>query len=274
MQQKAWYRRGIFVLAIGFLVGLLFSRLSNGLFSGPLSPPKTTKVSDGPEYSHRSAIPTDFVKIFPKLVYRQGGPKAGTAIALSFDDGPDMKYTPRVLDVLKRNNVKATFFVVGTQIMKYPATFRRMVNEGHEIGSHGYQHLKISEQPVAKVRYQLAKNNETIARYGGPRRVVYYRPPYGALDAAAIDAIGKYGNKIALWTVDSLDWRSLKRGQVFNNVIPKARPGYIVLQHCAAESQKENLNGSVEALADIIRVGKSKGYRFLTISQLLKETGK
>jgi peptidoglycan/xylan/chitin deacetylase (PgdA/CDA1 family) len=274
VQQRAWYRRGIFLLAIGFMVGVLFSRLTGGLFSEIVSPDKSGKNSDGSEYSHRTAMPTDFVKLFPKLVYREGSPKAGPAIALSFDDGPDMKYTPRILDTLKKNNVKATFFVVGTQIIKYPATFRRILSEGHEIGSHGYQHVKISEIPVAKVRYQLTKNDETILKYGGQRKVALFRPPYGALDAEAIGAIGKYGEKIALWTVDSLDWRGLKRGQVFSNVIPKARPGYIVLQHCAAESSKENLNGSVDALTDIIKAAKRNGYRFLTISQLLKEAGK
>lgn len=269
MRQTRRYRWGIMLLAIGFSVGFLFSRMSGPILSGILPPVSPAKISDGPEYSHRTPpAVADLVRIFPKLIFRQGSPKV-PAIALTFDDGPDMRYTPKILDTLKRYNVKATFFVVGTQILKYPATFRRIVREGHEIGSHSFQHIKLSELPAAKVRYQLNKNLEIIRSNGGPRRVPYFRPPYGALDPAAVGVIGKLGTKIALWTIDSLDWRSLSQAQVIGNVVPHVKPGYIVLQHCASESSRENLFGSGGALPDIIRTARSKGYRFVTVSQLL-----
>ncbi|HYH03353.1 MAG TPA: polysaccharide deacetylase family protein, partial [Bacillota bacterium] len=211
---------------------------------------------------------TDLVKLYPRIVNRQGSSKT-TYIALTFDDGPDNRYTPKILDVLKKYKVKATFFVVGTQIKKYPAIFRRMVKEGHEIGTHGYQHLNVSKLPATKINYQLNESNKLIQKMGGPKQTIY-RPPYGAIDPTAIERIGKKGYKVVLWTIDSLDWRSLKKTQVIKNVVPKLKKGYIVLQHNAAESKRENLTGSVQALPTIIERGKKQGFRFVTVSQLLK----
>jgi peptidoglycan-N-acetylglucosamine deacetylase len=98
-----------------------------------------------------------------------------------------------------------------------------------------------------------------------------FRPPYGALDPASIETISKLGYKIILWTVDSLDWRGLKEQQVISNVVPKLNRGDIVLQHCAADSKLEDLRGSNEALPEIIKTAKIRGYQFMTISQMLEE---
>lgn len=262
---------GIFLMGMAF--GFLLTRFSGGSMTGqpnPVNPISLKSLdSNGSEYSRRQPISPDLVKLFPKLITRQGNPKI-TAIALTFDDGPDLKYTPKILDILKKYNIKATFFVVGTQIQKYPATFNRINLEGHDIGNHSYQHLKIPELSPDKIRYQLNRNNQLITRYVGPHELIF-RPPYGALDPVSIQVIGQLGYKIILWTIDSLDWRGLKKKQVLANIIPKLKQGYIVIQHSAADDPKENLTGSLEALPEIIKFAKSRGYRFITISELLKE---
>lgn len=260
------------LLVIGICIGLLVARFSAGTLTGQPSPFPKPKSNDGPEYSRRQPVSIDLVRLFPRLITRQGNPKI-TSLALTFDDGPDLKYTPKILDTLKKHNVKATFFVVGTQILKYPTTFRRMIREGHEIGSHSFQHLKICELPVAKINYQLNHNNDIIRQYGGNPRAIF-RPPYGALDPISVETIGKLGYRIILWTVDSLDWRGLKERQVVTNVLPKLSGGNIILQHCAAESRLEDLSGSNDALPEIIKYAKSRGYRFVTISQMVAETQK
>lgn len=272
MNKTNQLRIGVLLLIVGVILGFSLSKFSIGtLLIPPVKNPKLD-VNEGPEYSHRQPISTDFTKLYPKVIIRQGDPKI-KALALTFDDGPDFRFTPKVLDVLKKYKIKATFFVVGMQIEKYPAVFRRMIQEGHAIGSHSYQHLKISELPPVEVKFQLDKNQEVIQKNGREFHY-YYRPPYSALDPASIDLISKKGYKIILWTIDSLDWRGLKKDQVIGNVVPKLKNGYIILQHCGSQSNVEDLTGTVEALPEIIRIGLNKGYRFVTIPELLNESKK
>ena len=264
------------MIIIGLLLGILITRYSGKYFVGQPAPksPIGAKRNPEPEYDHRNRISNnDLMSLFPRIIVRQGNPKLKT-LALTFDDGPDVKYTPQILDILKKYKVKATFFVVGTQIKKYPATFRRIVREGHDIGSHSYEHLKFSELTAAQISYQLRKNNEIIHSLGGPRQLRIFRPPYGALDPESIHDISKQNYQIILWTIDSLDWRGLSKTQVDKNVLPKIKNGYINLQHCASWSKKEDLSGSVASLPDIIKAAQIKGYRFVTISELLKESGR
>jgi peptidoglycan/xylan/chitin deacetylase (PgdA/CDA1 family) len=258
---------GLFIIGITF--GIVVARFSGGILTGQPSPIPTPKISDGPEYSRRQPVSNDLVMLFPKLITRQGNSQIRN-LALTFDDGPDLKYTPKILDTLKKYNVKATFFVVGTQVQKYPTTFHRIIHEGHEIGSHSFQHLKFPQLSADQIKYQLTHNNEIIHQNGG-KPIMIFRPPYGALDPTSVEMIGKLGYKIILWTIDSLDWRGLKEQQVISNVVPKINRGDIVLQHCAANSKLEDLRGSNEALPEIIKTAKIHGYRFVTISQMLEE---
>lgn len=268
---KKFSRPGLLILflLIGIGIGFLLARFSGKILTGEPSLSLKSKTSDGPEYSHRQPISTDLVGLFPKEITRRGNSKI-TSLALTFDDGPDLKYTPKILDILQKYNVKATFFVVGTQVIKYPDVFRRIIQEGHEIGNHSYQHLKICELPAAQIKYQLNHNNEIIRQFGGKPEMIF-RPPYGALDPASVETISRLGYHIILWTVDSLDWRGLKERQVLSNVVPKLGRGKIILQHCAADSKLEDLQGSNEALPEIIKDAKLHGYRFVTISQMLAE---
>jgi peptidoglycan-N-acetylglucosamine deacetylase len=267
---KFGFQIGLFIIGISF--GFLIAKFSGGILTGQPSPALKPNTTDGPEYNHRQPVSNDLVKIFPQLITRQGNPQI-TSLALTFDDGPDLKYTPKILDTLRKYNVKATFFVVGTQIQKYPTTFRRIIREGHEIGSHSYQHLKFPKLSADQIKYQLTHNNEIIHQYDGIPKMIF-RPPYGALDPASVETISRLGYKIVLWTVDSLDWRGLKVQQVITNVVPKLNRGDIILQHCAADSKLEDLRGSNEALPEIIKTAKSRGYKFVTISQMLTEPNK
>ena len=137
----------------------------------------------------------------------------------------------------------------------------------------GLTPIKICELPPDKARYQLAKNQEIIEKNGAPHQL-FFRPPYGALDPASVNLIGKQGYKIILWTIDSLDWRGLKKWQVISNVTPNIKQGYIVLQHSASESKLEDLTGTIDALPEIIKTAKNRGYRFITIPQLIAENSK
>ncbi|HEX3046457.1 MAG TPA: polysaccharide deacetylase family protein [Bacillota bacterium] len=261
---------GIFILISGVGLGFLIAKFSAGALLVPPTKIPKPAVNNGSEYANRQPVSVDLTSLYPKEIFRFGNPNIKT-LALTFDDGPDSQFTPKILDVLKKYNVKATFFVVGSQIEKYPEIFKRIIREGHAIGSHSYQHLNICRLSAAKIKFQLNKNQELIQNNGGSA-LVYYRPPYGALDPTSIELISKNGYKIVLWTIDSLDWRGFKKQQVLANVVPKLKNGYIILQHCGTQTQKESLNGTVEALPGIIESAQRLGCRFTTIPELLKKS--
>ena len=265
------FKLNVLVLFIGILLGMLITRYSGKTLVGQPVPEPPARGNDGSEYSHRQQVsPLDLSKLYPDEIFRRGNPRLAE-LALTFDDGPDQRYTPQILDILKKNQIKATFFVVGTQIQKYPQIFKRIIREGHEIGSHSYQHLKFSELSAAKIESQLRKNQETIHANGGPPETAIFRPPYGALDPHAIEAIRSQHYRIILWTIDSLDWRALNKIQVERNVLPAVQNGDIILQHCAAFGKKENLTGSVASLPDLIQANQKKGFKFVTVSKLLRD---
>jgi peptidoglycan/xylan/chitin deacetylase (PgdA/CDA1 family) len=131
--------------------------------------------------------------------------------ALTFDDGPHPVNTPRVLDILKRHGAKATFFVVGTHVRKHPGLIRRIVAEGHTLGSHGHDHPDLARVERAEVVRQLtevqAAVNEALGR---PYALKQVRPPYGSMDSVVKEVLQSRGDLAVLWTVDSRDWRFRK----------------------------------------------------------------
>lgn len=129
-------------------------------------------------------------------------------VALTFDDGPHPVHTPKILDILKRHNMKATFFVVGSNVRKYPELVRRAVAEGHTLGSHSEDHPDLAKVDRAEVVRQLdavqAAVNEAL---GHPYELKQVRPPYGSMDSVVKEVLLSRGNMAVLWTVDSRDWR-------------------------------------------------------------------
>lgn len=208
----------------------------------------------------------DLVSMFPDLFYRQG-PNDVKKVALTFDDGPDSVYTPQILDILRENKVKATFFLIGERAKLFPDVVKRMAKEGHIIGNHSMTHpniIKLNDQQTAKE----IKDCENIIKSLAGYRPALFRSPYGSLDPEKVRAIGKLKVKIIAWNVDSLDWKSLTAEQVKTNILENVREGSIILQHSSG-SEKENLTGSVAALKDIIKTLKKEGYKFVTVPELL-----
>ncbi|MCC3374594.1 polysaccharide deacetylase family protein [Cohnella sp. REN36] len=188
-------------------------------------------------------------------------------IALTFDDVPDPRYTPLVLDILKRKKAPATFFIVGSRAKKHPALVRRIVAEGHAIGNHSYDHPGFSRLPLSAVKRQIVKTGDEIRRIVGfaPR---FVRPPYGEIEAVQLAWAKENGYTVVNWDVDSSDWRQLPASRVFANVTRSVRPGSIVLLH-AGGGQGQNLYGTARALPQIIDWLRAKGYELVTVPELL-----
>lgn len=188
-------------------------------------------------------------------------------VALTFDDGPDHLWTPRILDVLSAYQVKATFMCLGKQVARNPRVLQRIKADGHIIGNHSWDHPYLTKVPLSEVRMQVERTANEIAKVAGvnPR---LFRPPYGDLNDDVIREIASLKKEILLWDIDSWDWKGLSGPQVAKNILGHVRDGSIVLQHCSGPF--ETVNGTLEALPYIIEVLRERGYTFSTVPKLLR----
>jgi peptidoglycan/xylan/chitin deacetylase (PgdA/CDA1 family) len=183
-------------------------------------------------------------------------------VAMTFDDGPHPQNTPRLLDMLRQRNIKATFYVIGRNVDLYPQITRRIVAEGHEIGNHTYTHGNMTKMSDATVRQELDKCRDSIARAAGvkPRTL---RPPYGALLQTQRAWIhSEYGYPTIMWAVDPRDWQRPGPSVVTSRILAGTTPGAIVLAHDLHAPTVTAMPATLDGLL-------KKGYKFVTVSQLL-----
>ncbi|MFZ5827774.1 MAG: polysaccharide deacetylase family protein [Bacillota bacterium] len=202
------------------------------------------------------------------------GPRTTPRVALTFDDGPDTLYTPQILDILRREGVPATFYIIGERADRLPEQMARMAAEGHEVGNHAYEdrHLDLRTLRPEEVLRTLSRTHETITRLTGrPPRT--FRPPFGFFNSFVLVTANRFGYPTVLWDVDSLDWQSLSAQQILQNVLPRVQNGSIILMHSGVTLPGEDLSGTVAALPDIIRDLRARGFEMVTVSQLLGLTG-
>jgi peptidoglycan/xylan/chitin deacetylase (PgdA/CDA1 family) len=186
----------------------------------------------------------------------------GPYVALTFDDGPHASHTPRLLDILRARNVKATFYVIGKNVDLYPGIVRRTVAEGHEIGNHTYTHPKLSSLSTDRVMSEIRKTDDAIVRACGIRPKTL-RPPYGALLQSQRQMIhSTFGYPTIMWSVDPLDWKRPGSSVVTSRIVSATNNGAIILVHDLHGSSVDAMPATVDALL-------RKGYKFVTVSQLL-----
>ncbi|OSX53768.1 polysaccharide deacetylase family protein [Anoxybacillus ayderensis] len=172
-----------------------------------------------------SIFPTWIVRISSFRVQK----RVKKGVALTFDDGPDPVYTPQLLDLLKKYNVKATFFVVGWKAKKYPHLIQRMHEEGHTIGLHHYYHTSNWFLPPIVTEWELERSARAIEHMTGVRPV-YYRPPWGHLNIWTVLMQKKY--KIVMWTYILGDWRtSLGVDRLYERLMSSIKDGAIIVLH-------------------------------------------
>jgi peptidoglycan/xylan/chitin deacetylase (PgdA/CDA1 family) len=187
----------------------------------------------------------------------------GPYIAMTFDDGPSAKLTPKLLDLLAAHHIKVTFFVIGENVVQYPELLRRAAREGHEIGNHSWSHPYLAKMSDEGVRQQLQKTDDAIKNATGARPMLM-RPPYGSLTARQKKWIhDEFGYQIILWDVDPLDWKRPGPTVVCNRIVKETRPGSIVLSH-------DIHPGTIEAMPSTLDQLEAKGFKFVTVSELIR----
>ena len=200
-----------------------------------------------------------------KTIYKVEPSNKEKVIALTIDDGPWPKTTAEMLDILKGNNVKATFFWVGSALQENPEIAKRVVAEGHAIGNHTWHHW-YRKMDEATAKSEIEKTNELIYKTTGVK-TSFFRPPGGYLNNGLAAYAKSQKNSVVMWSVTSADTDPRAKYQVFvKNVIRDAKPGAIVLMHDGGGNRER----TVKALPAIVSGLKQQGYRFVTVPELLE----
>ncbi len=194
----------------------------------------------------------------------------GKRIALTFDDGPDPRWTPKVAAALRRLNAPATFFVVGSQVVRHPEIVRRLHRDGFELGNHSFTHADVAALPGWEQRLQLGLTDNTLAGTVGIRPRLF-RPPYSSVPAAAsqrqADALGEVarrGYDVVLADFDGEDWRRPGIDEIVAGATPQGERGGIVLLHDGGGDRSQTVR-AVERLVPALR---ERGFEFVTVSEL------
>jgi peptidoglycan-N-acetylglucosamine deacetylase len=183
-------------------------------------------------------------------------------IAMTFDDGPSAENTPRLLEMLKQRNIKATFFLIGQNVASNPDIVRRILAEGHEVGNHSWTHPQLSKLSDDRVTAEITKTQDAIKDASGFTPTLL-RPPYGAITTRQREWIeNKFGLNIILWSVDPFDWKRPGASVITQRILTQVRPGAIVLSH---DIHKQTIDAMPATLDGLI----GKGYKFVTVSQLI-----
>jgi peptidoglycan/xylan/chitin deacetylase (PgdA/CDA1 family) len=207
-----------------------------------------------------------------ELAYRVSPVRSGLdapGVALTFDDGPDPVFTPRVLDVLAEEQVRATFFVVGKRVVRHPELVRRIVAEGHAIGSHSFSHVDAGMLSWLQLLRDYRAGRRAVEQAVG-RRVRLFRPPQGHYSGQSAIAVRIAGLRPWLWTIDAEDWRP---GTTPDELLARARSlaaGDVLLLHDAMElplaPEAEDRSATVAALLEVIERVRERGLEFVTLT--------
>ncbi len=182
--------------------------------------------------------------------------EAGRTMVLTFDDGPDPRYTPKILSTLREYDVRAMFFVCGEMAADNRDLIRRMADEGHVVGNHSWSHPLIPKLPPSGIRSELGRTSEVIEEELGAAPL-WYRAPYGAWNRHSFEIGAELGMEPLGWTVDTLDWTEPGTRTIVRRVIEGAGPGVVVLSHDAGGERSQ----SVAALRSYLPRLLDDGYR-------------
>ena len=225
---------------------------------------KQTKSMISREYVYLSKNEKKELEQIKKQPIIYKGSNHSKKVALTFDDGPDIEVTNKILTILREHHVPATFFVTGRMVQEYPHMLKKIYEEGHVIGNHSWSHPQLTKISPREVENQLNRTNQIIEKVIG-KKVVLFRPPYGATNTRVQQLIKKNGFLIINWSVDTNDWRGNSGTKIEQIVKQQMSPGGIILQHNAGNK----LQGTVDALPKIIHFLKSQNYQLVTVDQLV-----
>ncbi len=201
------------------------------------------------------------IRVPPNAVAIYRGNPAKRMVALTFDATYGDNQTPRLLEILRNNGIRATFFLSGIWPVNFPDLARSIAAEGHEIGNHSYTHPHMPQLSQPEIRNQIIRAEAVIRSITG-RDTYLFRPPFGEYDQAMLNVLAQLGYVTIMWTVDSLDWQNPGVDAIVNRVVNNVQTGAIILMHQAAVQ-------TPQALPRIISRLRQLGYSFGTVTEVL-----
>lgn len=184
-------------------------------------------------------------------------------IALTFDDCNNRVNMEEILDILSEENVKATFFITGDTIERYPDMLYKIIDSGNSIGNHSYNHSDFTVMTSEEIKEEVEKTEEAIKELTGKSTKPMFRPPYGRFNDEVINTLGNLGfTKFVYWSIDTRDWSGISADDITSEVLSNAKPGAIVLMHASYGAKN-----TPAALPEIIKGLKEKGYKFVTFDE-------
>jgi peptidoglycan-N-acetylglucosamine deacetylase len=219
-----------------------------------------------PVREHNEAAPVD-VKLQPTLRPIYSVKTTEKVATLTFDISWGSQMAPKVLDVLKQEGVKATFFLSGPWAKNHQELVQRIRDDGHDIQSHGQEHVDLNKLGREGAAKNVARAHE-ILKEMAPKEPSYIRPPNGAFDKNSVQGAKDLGYATVIWSVDSLDWKNPGVDTIINRATKLIHPGAIILMH-ASDSCKQ----TDQALPVVIKNLRAQGYKFLTLDPLVRTYG-
>src|ERR1700676_1446756 len=196
-------------------------------------------------------------------------------LALTYDDGPNTAYTPRLLEVLARHNVQATFFLIGRYVRQVPETARQIVEAGHVVGNHTFTHPLLTVKSATEIREELSTCRSALNdALGGNSQLVsnLFRPPFGGRRPAVLHICRELGLEPVMWNVTGYDWNSPSAAVIERRVARQIRGGDVILLH---DGDDKNMGAdrsqTVLATDHLIERYRSEGYEFVTIPQMMND---
>jgi peptidoglycan-N-acetylglucosamine deacetylase len=274
---------GVAVLTVTLIVGMvipirqtvLSNNFENAVNASSLTPPTNTNgvieemktqmldnwQQEATEKGIFEQIPKRFQGVTLNSVKLNQSEKV---IALTFDDGPWPKYTDKILDILKQNDVKGTFFVIGQNLQNFPDIGKRIVTDGHTIANHTWHHWYHKLSPKATA-FEIDATADLIYKTTGVRTTLF-RPPGGVLTNGPAGYASDKKYSVIMWSADSIDYKRPAASRLLSNVMRASKPGGIVLMHDGGGVRDR----TVEALPQMIKTFRKQGYRFVTIPEMLE----
>ena len=258
------FKVSLALLVLGFQTATLRAVDSSDTPTPKKSKSKSTDKSKGSDSPKKTpaATPAPAEPAGPKISFTEFHVGDSKAIALTFDDGPHPKNTPRLLEMLKERGIKATFFLIGKSAATYPDVAKRIVEEGHEVGNHTWTHPQLTHLSDAKVIDELQKTEDAIKGATGVTPT-FFRPPYGSLKLSQKKWIyDRFHYKAIIWDVDTLDWKVRNATKVHDTILKETHSGSIILCHDIHETTIDAMPATLDEL-------KAKGFEFKTISEMI-----
>ena len=192
------------------------------------------------------------------------GERDGKRIALSFDDGPHPTFTPKILALLEKHGIKATFFMIGCNVALYPSVAKAVKDGGHEIGNHTYSHPHMRQLTLEALTDEVRKTEKVLAE-NGISKPKLFRPPEGFRSKEQVRYLEDAGYQTIIWSLDTHDWQGKRADEIVSVVLNGVQGGDVLLFH----DYTSRHNTTITALEQLIPRLLKDGYEFVTVSELM-----